>query len=323
MTTDLKSRFRGALLGLAAGDALGTTAEFEPRGNFRPITDMHGGGPFHLEPGQWTDDTSTALCLAESLIESRGFDAADQMERYLRWHDHGHWSSTGVCFDIGITTRGALQRYRQHRDRPFAGSPDSHSAGNGSLMRLAPLPLYYHGAPAEAIRRAADSSRTTHATPAAVDACRYFAGLLVGALHGDSKENLLAPMYAPPGNAWAAEPLVPEIRQIAEGSFRTKSEQDIEASGYVVHTLEAALWAFSRTSSFRDGALLAVNLGDDADTTGAVYGQLAGAYYGVGAIPTDWLEQLSLRSEIEAMADRLHIASGGRLPAGPEPPEPV
>ena len=178
-----RDRYRGCLLGLAAGDALGTTLEFRPPGTFEPIDDIVGGGPFGLEPGQWTDDTSLALCLAESLIERRGFDAQDQMRRYLRWHDHGHLSSTGRCFDIGNTTFDALETFRG-TGNPFAGSQDPRAAGNGSLMRLAPVPMFFAANPREAIDRAADSSRTTHGAVEAVDACRYFAGLLVSAGRG-------------------------------------------------------------------------------------------------------------------------------------------
>ena len=138
----LRDRYRGALLGLAVGDALGTTLEFKAPGTFKPITDMVGGGPFGLEPGQWTDDTSMAFCLAESLIEKRGFDPKDQMDRYCRWWKEGYLSSTGTCFDIGITVRTALAHYLRSGE-PFAGSTDPLTAGNGSLMRLAPVPLAF------------------------------------------------------------------------------------------------------------------------------------------------------------------------------------
>lgn len=134
---DLRDRFRGCLLGLAVGDAVGTTVEFRPRGSFRPLADMIGGGPFQLRPGQWTDDTSMALCLATSLVECNGFDALDQMERYCKWADSGYLSSTGACFDIGNTVASALRRFRQ-TGNPFAGSSDPYSAGNGCIMRLAP-----------------------------------------------------------------------------------------------------------------------------------------------------------------------------------------
>lgn len=245
-----------------------------------------------------------ALCLAESLVERETFDPHDQMTRYLRWWREGHWSSTGRCFDIGKATRAALERFEADGD-PFAGRSDPHSAGNGSLMRLAPVAMKYADDAALAVRYAADSSRTTHAAREAVDACRYFAALLVGTLKGRDKNALLSPRFAPGGVDWSLDPLAPAIDAIAAGSFRGKTEQEIRASGYVVHTLEAALWAFSRTNTFRDGALLAANLGEDADTTGAVYGQLAGAHYGAGAIPETWRSKLAKRDDIERLASAL------------------
>ena len=306
---DILARCRGSLLGLAAGDALGTTLEFKPPGTFPPLTDMVGGGPFHLKPGQWTDDTSMALCLGESLLACQEFDAGDQMERYCRWWHEGHRSSMGTCFDIGVTVRGALSRFQREGD-PFAGSTDPQTAGNGSLMRLAPVPLYFARAgTGEAVARAAESSRTTHGAAAAVDACRYLAALIVGALAGVSKEELLSPRFAPADapDLWNASPLDPAVDAVAAGSFRTKPDGAIRGTGYVVASLEAALWAFARAASFEEGALLAVNLGDDADTTGAVYGQLAGAFYGEKSIPARWLEQMHESAEIAEMATRLWV----------------
>lgn len=297
----LLARYQGALLGLAAGDALGTTLEFKRRGSFAPIEDMVGGGPFRLEAGQWTDDTSMAMCLAESLVERRGFDPRDQMARYVRWWRDGHWSSAGECFDIGNTTREALRHFVKS-DEPYAGSTDPKTAGNGSLMRLAPIPLCFAAKPSEAVRLAAESSKTTHAAVEAVDACRYFAALIVGALHGSPKQDLLDACSVLHGVDSSGAPLAPAIASMSAGSFKGKTAGEIRASGYVVHTLEAALWAFDRSDSFRDGALMVVNLGEDADTTGAVYGQLAGAYYGVDTIPPEWRARLSRAGEIEAMA---------------------
>jgi ADP-ribosyl-[dinitrogen reductase] hydrolase len=297
-------RARGALLGLATGDALGSAVEFMPRGSFPPVLDMTGGGVHRLAPGQWTDDTSMALCLAESLLESGGFDAADQMRRYVRWWRDGYLSSTGECFDIGNTVRAALARFEADGE-PYAGSADAASAGNGSLMRLAPVPIYYADDIALAVRRAAASSRTTHAAPEAVDACRYFAALIVAALNGTTKEALLAGLYEPTPGFWDDEPLAPRIADIAAGSFRRREPPAIRGTGYVVNTLEAALWALHRARDFRHGALLAVNLGDDADTTGAVYGQLAGALSGASAIPRKWRSRVHRGAWIGELAERL------------------
>jgi len=282
-----RSCFRGALLGMAAGDALGTTLEFKPPGTFEPITDMVGGGPFRLAPGQWTDDTSMALCLAASLVECGGFDPDDQMQRYVRWWREGYMSPTGACFDIGNTVRTALMEYEQSGD-PLSGPTHPRSAGNGSLMRLAPVPLFFAHVPAQAITYAGESSRTTHGAQECIDACRFFAGLIIGALQERSKDHLLSPMFSPLEGLWAREPLAPKIAALASGSFKRKEPPGIKGGGYVVDCLEAALWAFHKTDDFRTGALMAVNLGDDADTTGAVYGQIAGAYYGEEGIPSKW-----------------------------------
>ena len=302
----LCDRYRGALVGLAVGDALGTTLEFKAPGAFKPITDMIGGGPFGLKPGQWTDDTSMALCLAESLVEKRGFDPKDQMDRYCRWWQEGYLSSTGTCFDIGVTVRKSLESYLRSGE-PFAGSTDPFTAGNGSLMRLAPVPLAFRRNIALAIHNSGESCRVTHAAPVAVAACRYFAGLLLGALDGRPKEQLLSSFFYPgfDRDYWHRQPLPGEIAEIANGSFKLKEPPEIKGSGFVVRSLEAALWAFHRSDSFREGALRAVNLGDDADTTGAIYGQLAGTYYGINAIPKDWIERLALSELISEKATAL------------------
>ena len=200
-------------------------------------------------------------------------------------------------------------------------------------MRLAPVPMYFAGDAVGAIERSADSSKTTHGVAEAVDACRYFVGLLVGALKGAEKDTLLAPRYSPVEGLWERSPLAEKIAEVADGSFKVRnppecffhdtsylsektrlslkseSHEDtpkIKGKGYVVKSLEAALWAFHKSSDFRDGALLAVNLGDDADTTGAIYGQIAGAYYGVEAIPEEWRARLTMLTEMTEMADRIY-----------------
>ncbi len=309
-----KSRYLGSLIGLAVGDALGTTVEFMPPGTFPLLTDIVGGGPFDLKKGQWTDDTSMALCLAESLVECQGFDANDQMERYTRWFKEGYLSSTGKCFDIGSTVFHALDKYSVTKE-PFAGSTNGYSAGNGSLMRLAPVPLFFAGTPEEAVRMSSESSRTTHGAVACLDACRYFSALIVGAVRGVSKEELLSQRYAPQDDLWERMPLCPAIDEIACGSFRTKNPPEIIGSGYVVKTLEAALWAFDRSSGFREGCLLAVNLGHDADTTGAIYGQLAGAFYGLENIPQEWRQCIAHKDLILDLAEKIFEMAGKRTGA--------
>ncbi|MEM8557396.1 MAG: ADP-ribosylglycohydrolase family protein [Bacteroidota bacterium] len=296
------------MLGLAAGDALGTTLEFSPPGTFTPLTDLVGGGPFGLKPGQWTDDTSMALCLAASLVAC-GFDPEDQMKRYVRWKREGYWSSTGECFDIGMTVSRALSNF-ERTGYPFCGPTHAMSAGNGSLMRLAPVPMFFAPHVKDAVEHSAEMSRTTHGAAEAVDACRYYAGLLVGALGGAAKAELLRPFYAPTPGFWDDAPLAPKVAAVAAGSFLEKEPPQIRGTGYVVEAMEAALWAFATTDTFEAGALRAVNLGNDADTTGAIYGQLAGVHYGDAAIPAAWRERLALRGEIEHLAEALYEHSG-------------
>jgi len=295
-----RARFRGCLLGLAVGDALGTTLEFKAPGSFAPIDDMVGGGPFDLQPGQWTDDTSMALCLAHSLLYREGFDAADQMNRYCNWYRHGYLSSTGTCFDIGNTVRQALERYLDGGPA-FSGSADPRAAGNGSLMRLAPVAMYYAHRPEGLADRAADSSRTTHAAAEALDACRLFALQLRAALlGGDRVQVLQAPDVALD---------TPALRALAVRDHAAVPATQIRGTGYVVDALSAALWCFATTECFADAVLRAANLGDDADTTAAICGQLAGAFYGIDGIPAAWRERVQDAADIVALADRLHQAS--------------
>lgn len=301
---ELQDRFRGSLIGLAVGDALGVPLEFMPPGTFEPVTDMVGGGSFNLNPGEWTDDTSTALCLAQSLIEKKEFDPVDQLNKYLRWYREGYLSVNKSCFDIGNTTREALTKY-QETGEPFSGPSHERSAGNGSLMRLAPVPLFYYTNPELAIKLAGDSSRTTHQHPLAIDACKYTAGLIVGTLNGDSKDAILSRRYSPIPGYWDENILEPEIDEIACGSYKNRNPPEINNSGFVVRSLEAALWAFHNTGSFKEGCIKAVNLGDDADTVGAIYGQIAGAYYGESGIPKEWIDKLAKFDLISCIADEL------------------
>lgn len=293
----LVSRCRGALLGLAVGDAVGTTVEFCPRGSFPRVTDMTGGGPFRLPVGAWTDDTSMALALGHSLANCQGFDPVDQMNRYCDWWLKGDYSSTGQCFDIGNTTRQALSNFSQTGE-PFSGSTDPRSSGNGCLMRLAPVPIAYHRDMASARHYARESSRTTHGSLVCLETSQLLAEMVVGAIQGQNRDQIL---FSSDAGQYQSE----DVRSIAAGEYRFKDYEQIRGSGYAAACLEAAAWCFWHADDFRDAVLLAVNLGDDADTTGAVVGQLAGAYFGEEGIPTEWLDKLVQRDEITHLADRL------------------
>lgn len=225
------------------------------------------------------------------------------MRRYVRWMRDGHLSSTGTCFDIGNTTREALTRF-ERTGEAYAGRTERDVAANGSLMRLAPVPLPFRDAP-DVVELCGESSRTTHGSPLPVDACRYFGALIVGALSGATRGELFAPFFELEPGEWSRRPLVEEIAVVAGGSFREKEPPLIRGTGYCVDALEAALWAFHNSVDYRSGALLAVNLGEDADTTGAIYGQLAGAYYGESGVPAEWRERIALRDVVEQYAERL------------------
>lgn len=289
-------RYQGCLTGLAVGDAIGTTVEFSEKRSFTPLTDMEGGGPFELEAGQWTDDTSMALCLAHSLLHCKGFDATDQMNRYCNWYNHGYMSSTGECFDVGHTTLSALKKFQTTGD-PLAGSIDPHSAGNGGIMRLAPIPMYFLHNIDDVLEYAAASSKTTHAAPEAVESAMLFGSQLTAALKSHSKESILAT------NDF--EPTCDKVIDLQQGKYINKKNDDIQGTGYVIDSLEAALWCFSQSNSFPEAVLMAANLGDDADTTAAITGQLAGAFYGLNTIPKHWLQKLAMKNEIIKLAESL------------------
>lgn len=268
---------KGMLLGLAVGDAVGTTLEFAARDSRPPVEGMEGGGPFGLEPGVWTDDTSMALCLGESLLERRGWDPENCARRFVRWRDEGHMSVTGTCFDIGNTVAEALRRFEETGE-PYAGSSDPDRAGNGGIMRLAPAIIAFHARPDRAAEVAVLQSRITHgARECDVWADGLGRYLLSGGL------DVVQPMALP-----AATP-----------------REQVRSTGYVVDTAQAAFWAFESTGSFREAVLLAANLGGDADTVAAVTGQIAGRAYGLAGIPPEWLAALAWRPMIEGMAEAL------------------
>lgn len=294
----VRDRARGALLGLAVGDAVGTTLEFIPRDRDAPLQEMIGGGPFGLQPGQWTDDTAMALALADSLDQDDALDAADLMQRFVDWHERGRYSCTGKCFDIGITTRQALARWKA-TGNPMAGSADPSTAGNGSLMRLAPVALRHFRNRAALRDVAARQSRTTHGAAEAVDACVAFADLLADAIEGATRSEVLR---ARPGFSGA-------IDAIMRGSWRGRPRAAVRSSGYVAHSLEAALWSVAASGEFRGAVLRAANLGDDADTTAAIAGQLCGALNGAGGIRREWMTRLAWADQISSTADALVTAA--------------
>jgi len=306
-------RSSGSLLGLAIGDALGAAVEFKPAGTFPPVTGYRGGGPHGLAAGEWTDDTSMALALADSL-SSVGWDLNDQADRYVAWYQKGRYSVNGRCFDIGGATVAGLRRYLCTGDAATAGGTAEHSAGNGSIMRLAPVPIFfadlYPDRVDELLRFGHDSSLPTHRVSQATSACAYMALVLAALIGGESRQTVLDPGWPMLERLFATIDVHPEVRAVIDGGFRAEPPA-IRGSGYVVRSLEAGLWALNRSDDFESAVLAAVNLGDDADTTGAVAGQFAGAHWGKSGIPADLLAGLAQYETIDATSERLIAAAPG------------
>jgi ADP-ribosyl-[dinitrogen reductase] hydrolase len=299
----MTDRHRGTLIGLAIGGAV----EFKSPGSFKPVTGYRSGGPHGLNAGEWTDDTSMALALADSIAEV-GWDLNDQAQRYVQWWKTGKYSVNGTCFDIGITTRAALSNFLADNKALTSGDRSDRASGNDSIMRLAPVPIRFGHLYADQLdelsRLAEESSLPTHASEQCVSACRYLATVLAALINGEERENVLSPDWKPLQRLNEIKPLHPLVQKIAEVSYRQKQPPEIEGSGWVIKSLEASLRAFHDADSFDEAVLKAVNLGDDADTTGAICGQLAGAYWGESGISE------SLRSGLARM-DMIEQALAG------------
>ena len=288
-------------MGLAVADAVGTTNEFKVASTFKPITDMVGGGPFLLKPGQWTDDTSMALCLADSLLAKGHYDSFDVMERYQRWFSKGYRSSTDRCFDIGGQVRAALFDF-EHEQRVPVTAERSNRAGNGAIMRLAPVVIagFEHREIREIVVTAGLSARETHYSVEAEAATEVFAALLVGALLGWAPEHIINVGWASTGPAFDEM-----AARVISTDPAERASWESETSGYIVHGLRLAVHGLLDFPSFKDATLAIANMGGDSDTNAAIYGQLGGAFYGIEAIPASWRSTLHQGEEIDALARAL------------------
>ncbi|EWC48717.1 hypothetical protein DRE_00022 [Drechslerella stenobrocha 248] len=332
----LESRIKGAIFGVAVADALGGPVEFQRRGSFSPVTDYEANMNFGLPPGAWTDDTSMTLCLAQSLIAARAFDPVSQLQNYIAWQSRGYLSSVDRCFDIGNLTRITLSFWSRHippkpnSSTTTASTPTAAAAptaealaslqqdlnrsykrsafcGNGSLMRTVPIGLFFHSSPPSTIAAHAHAaSELTHPHPANGEACAVYSILVASILSPPSPSSATTTIDKPALFAifksfvFTEDSLRTRFAPYSSiEDFSTRSVDQISSSGYVVHSLEAALWAFFTTDDWATGCLKVVNLGDDADTVAAIYGGLAGAYYGLEAIPARWRDGL-LKSNVVA-----------------------
>ena len=290
---NLLSRWKGSFVGLAIGDQLGSLVEGKSRGTFDRVTGMMDGS-------FWTDDTSQALCIADSLISKKSLDISDHLERFSRWLYEGYLSCKEWGYGCGPTARLAITDYKKYgTPKPVKDQPT-----NGALMRLCPVPLFFSEDLEEAILMSGESSKSTHDNPICIDSCRLYGSMIVKAVRGNDKESILN--YDP--SLWNNNPLERSINDVALGSFKEKDRSEIKGTLNISESIEAALWAFDKSSSFAEGALMAVNLGDDADTTAAIFGQLGGAFYGYESIPNDWKLDLIDRGLVEYLAQSLFDA---------------
>lgn len=289
-------KYRGSIFGLAVGDALGATVEFSQRGEIVPLIEMNGGGPFNLKPGEWTDDTSMALCMAQSIIEKDNFDVEDIANKFVMWMDDGYMSSNGRCFDIGTTTYAALTYYKYYKAISGLNSP-----ANGSLMRLCPIPLAFRENP-RLYQIAEESSKITHRNTLAQDACKYYSHLIIKCFTKLNKTDILS--Y---DRLFSRHIETPEFEHIIKRSYVGLEEKEFwNPTGYVIDTIHAALWAFTNSETFEEGLLKATSLCGDSDTVGAIYGQLAGAYYGYNNIPSHWIKLVAKKDLLETISIQLY-----------------
>ena len=288
----------GGIMGVVIGDALGLPVQFMTKSEIKksPITEMRGGGFFDLEPGAWSDDSSLTLCLAESLYEV-GYNPADIAQRFVKWYRDDYMTPLGKSFDIGGTTEIAMKRL-VHGVAPFkAGPTDAESNGNGSLMRILPATLFFaHESDYTMIQRICEVSKITHGHPRSQLACSLYSLFVKELLKGSRPQEAYDTMILKSQTVFFIDRKVGKqlshFERIISGQLPNLPESEIKSGGYVVESLEAALWCFLTTSSFEDAVLKAANLGWDTDTVGAITGSMAGIYYGFSNIPAPWLTKL-------------------------------
>jgi ADP-ribosyl-[dinitrogen reductase] hydrolase len=286
MLTELDDKCLGGWIGLAVGDALGAPIQFKPRDTYSHVKGYTSGGTFNLEPGYWTDDTSMALCLAETLIERGEYDQRDYGERLIRWVEEGYNSSLPKCFDIGQATLRAISNIKRTGPES-SGINEENACGNGSIMRLAPIPIFYRNAPDLAKKFSILQGVITHSHTLPQQCCQILCSIILDAFNASSKEDIFI-NFSTDHSSYDDR-----LDSIFMCEFKDKSRDEIKSDTFVISTLEASLWAVWNTDNFQDALLLAVNLGHDADTVGAVTGQIAGALYGYSTIPEEWVQGLA------------------------------
>lgn len=303
---------KSAMFGLVVGDALGVPVEFQSREELEqdPVAGMRAYRTHHQPAGTWSDDSSMALCLLESLTYGINYD--DMMARFLRWAKEGYMTAHGDVFDMGIATRMALSKYTWGTPPLECGGTGTYDNGNGSLMRILPLALYLHRTMGpefpnrpEACQIIHNTSALTHAHPISMIACDIYCSVANELLCGRGSlvdvQNGIAAAKETCSSLLNLAPHLAEFKRVDGNVLQSLPRTEIRGSGYVVHTLEAALWCLLHSDSYQTCVLEAVNLGEDTDTVGAVAGGLAGIQYGMENIPEEWLSVIAKRVEIESL----------------------
>lgn len=305
-------RLYGALLGLTVADALGVPVEFRSRSalDHDPVTDMFGYGTYNQPPGTWSDDSTMTWCTVESLALQSECDTEDMAGRFVRWLTHGYMTPYNELFDIGNATREALERYRTEAVwAKFAGLTHEHSNGNGSLMRILPMAFYVRNLEtAERERLVNEVSSITHRHPRSLLACQIYVEVALKLLEGQSAQQAYQATVAAINERYAEHAELSAFERVLNGGLAALKRDEIRSSGYVVDTLEAAIWCLLTTDSYREAALKAVNLGEDTDTTAAVAGGLAGILYGESSIPPEWLSRIAKLDELRELTSKFETA---------------
>ncbi|MEI0540344.1 ADP-ribosylglycohydrolase family protein [Brachyspira pulli] len=296
----LENKLKSAILGLAVGDALGVPYEFISKDIIKnnPCKDMIGYGTHNKKAGTWSDDTSLTLCLLDNL-NSKNINYNDIMYSFALWYDKGHYTTDGDTFDIGITTRDAIDNYKSGKNPIKCGLSNEYSNGNGSLMRILPIAFYikkyFDGKlfeNREVINIIYNVSSLTHSHKRSLIACVIYTAIALNLINDMKIEEAINKALKDSFNYYKNEKEINNYKRIFESDFKKLNDTKIKSSGYVVHTLEASIWILLNTSNYKDAVLKAVNFGDDTDTTAAVTGGLAGLYYGVDNIPSKWIDTL-------------------------------
>ena len=307
--TNIEEKVKAAIFGVAVGDALGVPVEFKSRSYLKeyPVTDMKGYGTYNQPPGTWSDDSSLTFCLMQGLLN--GYDLHRIADLFVNWMENAYWTAHDERFDIGITTSDSLYRYLSTKDPYNSGSKGENANGNGSLMRIMPMTFYTLNATVEErFRMINEVSSITHGHIRSALACYYYVEFSIDLLNGADKFSAYEETNKRFKKFIAQHPEYKDEQvhffRVLSGDIQNFPENDIESSGYVMHSLEASLWCLLNSNSYKGTVLKAVNLGHDTDTTGAIAGGLAGLAYGLEDIPKMWVQRLARVDDIEHLCER-------------------